>query len=234
MSGALSNCNYSALGKDAVWVRLARQTERNAAALFVHIAHIIRLRANEQMRWIDATGIVALVKYAHVGRDIAMGKYVRKGVGLPDSSAPPIMELTVSMVVERSTPRPTLVRAALIHLLPKAHLWRTYITVPADIKHWFAPNVAEPFVVALGNACFLAAPALAVTVGYLFFGHKKPPVCNDRDACLGRKVANRRRIQLYQLKCIRSTTSALDTNIIPRNGMYCTSNSVVASLPKSD
>ena len=88
-------------------------------ALPVPVGHVLGVRAQEQVRGVDTSGVVAAVTNGHAVGDRTMGQRVGNPMGL--CVFPAQLEMGVAVTVMRAAARPAIVRAVgLVNLLPES------------------------------------------------------------------------------------------------------------------
>ena len=106
-----------------IWMKgRAVSLPRRRSPLLRHVSHVVRLRAKEQVRWVDTSPNVAFVAGVHVVRDGAKGGFIGETMGWN----------RVSMVYRKGSvspaeargPKPTRIRPCrLVNVLPEAQFW---------------------------------------------------------------------------------------------------------------
>lgn len=144
-----------------------------AAILCEHVSHVIAVRPDEQVVWIDASRVVAAMQYVHtIGNSPSIGHLPRHSVR-PIRSLPPAT-YPVSRRARCPRPIPAIVLSTAIHARPKAFLCVTprdaLLLVVDHIAPWLALHVPPTGPVAVRDAGPFSTPATteSVPVGPVF------------------------------------------------------------------
>lgn len=143
------------------------------AILCEHVSHVIAVRPDEQVVWIDASRVVAAMQYVHtIGNSPSIGHLPRHSVR-PIRSLPPAT-YPVSRRARCACPKPAVTLPTAIHARPKTLLrippGDTLLLVVDHIAPWLALHVPPAGPVAVRDAGPFSAPATteSVPVGPVF------------------------------------------------------------------
>ena len=139
--------------------------------LLGHILHVVGLRTQKEMPGVDAKRVIAFVQNHQVVRYGANGQFpTESGRVTPagtDSSATCKDGATFA---GSTSPSPTVIRAALVYLLPKTVCNWTAAGMPDNVLNGMAFDMTMHGVVIGRNLGFLAATTVAVTIGNIVRG----------------------------------------------------------------
>jgi len=174
------------VGQLAMGVSLAVRVARFLA----HIVVVILARAQEKVLRVYAFTIVAFVENPEIARRFAVSQNPRKPMSAYQFVAAGF-DRTIPALIYRALPFPTIIRAALIHLLPKAvgkgNCAVGAVIVTADVANGFASNPTAILIRRWGKFGFLAAAAMTKTVRDcgIIVGHQNLAFwCLIRGRCL--------------------------------------------------
>lgn len=97
-------------GENRPWMTLTDQARNSTPPFGGHVGHVVGVRTEEQVGWVDAGRVVAAMTYLGLRRDRAIRALPRHAVGVQRPA--PRRELAVSSGSSVASPRPAFLRSS--------------------------------------------------------------------------------------------------------------------------
>jgi hypothetical protein len=117
-----ANFAHLILGKASPAIALAALTALTTAPFFLFVGHVVGVRAEKQVIWSDARGIIAAVKHMHPIRYQTIGQFPRSAM-CPNVDQPSVVmagHMPVPILIGTAKPQPTSVAVNSLNLAPKS------------------------------------------------------------------------------------------------------------------